>query len=384
VVPDEVLLELFDASPQTLAEVQRRYRLVSIQSQGFQLLGTTLHRMRIPDNRSVADVVRVLAVDPAIAAVQPNYLFALQQNNISSTTLTGSLSSMPEKQAAQYAIPKLRLKEAHNIAKGDGILVAVIDSGIDSSHPELASSIAGAFDTLKPPFKPHAHGTAIAGLICSHVELMGTGPAVRILAIRAFEPGDNSSKATTFNLLRSLEWAAASNAKIINMSFAGSVDPSIRRSLEALHKRDIILVAAAGNAGPLSPPLYPASDAKVIAVTATDAEDKLFRQANRGPHIAVAAPGADLLTASPAGGYQLVTGTSFAAAEVSGIIALMLQHRPNLTPNMVRQLLMATAKDLGPTGRDDLFGAGLVDAYRAVTEPLPRPLSASTPGAGSQ
>ena len=90
-------------------------------------------------------------------------------------------------------------------------------------------------------------------------------------------------------------------------------------------------MAAAGNAGPKSPPLFPAADPNVIAVTATDVDDKLYQSANRGKHIAVAAPGVDLLLPAPAAGYQMTSGTSFAAAEVSGIVALMLERKPDLS-----------------------------------------------------
>ena len=108
------------------------------------------------------------------------------------------------------------------------------------------------------------------------------------------------------------------------MSFAGATDPAIGRSLQAAYEKGIVLVAAAGNAGAKSPPLYPAADPNVIAVSATDADDKLFEQSNRGRHIAVAAPGAQLLVAIPDGGYEVSSGTSYSAAEVSGIVALML------------------------------------------------------------
>ena len=128
----------------------------------------------------------------------------------------------------------------------------------------------------------------------------------------------------------------------------------------------MVLIAAAGNAGPNSSPLYPAADPAVIAVTATDADDALFSGANRGSHIAVAAPGVAVLVPAPNGGYQFTTGTSVAAAEVSGVAALLIQRNPSLTPNAVRRILMSTAKDLGPKGRDRDFGAGLVDALQAV------------------
>jgi len=203
-------------------------------------------------------------------------------------------------------------------------------------------------------------------LIAAHGRLMGAAPDARILAVRAFNPEGTSAEGTTFNILKGLDWSAAHGARIINMSFAGPSDPAIHRSLEAAHKKGIVLVAAAGNAGPKSPPLYPAADPDVIAVTATDAEDKLFGQSNRGSYIAIAAPGAQIMIAIPDAGYTVESGTSFSAAEISGIVALMLQHNGKLSPDRVHAILLATAKDLGPKGRDTLFGAGLADAYGAV------------------
>jgi subtilisin family serine protease len=135
----------------------------------------------------------------------------------------------------------------------------------------------------------------------------------------------------------------------------------------------VVLVAAAGNAGPKSPPLYPAADPNVIAVTATDAEDKLLRAANRGRHIALAAPGVDILAPAPHARYQTTSGTSIAAAHVSGLAALLLERKPDLTPDAIRKILLSTAADLGAKGRDDQFGAGLADAYRALMSLQGRP-----------
>jgi subtilisin family serine protease len=254
--------------------------------------------------------------------------------------------------------------------------VAVIDSGIDGNHPELAGSIAGTFNALSAPAAPHQHGTAIASLIAAHGKLMGSAPDAKILAARAFDPKAAGSECTTFNILKSLDWAAAQGARVINMSFAGPDDPAIHRSLEAARKKGIVLVAAAGNAGAKSPPLYPAADPNVIAVSATDADDKLFEQSNRGRYITVAAPGAQILVAIPDNGYEMSSGTSYSAAEVSGIVALMLQRKPDLTPDKVKAILRATAKDLGPKGPDAMYGAGLADAYGAITSEVP-PLAAA-------
>jgi subtilisin family serine protease len=246
------------------------------------------------------------------------------------------------------------------------VLVAVIDSGIDAAHPDLAGVVTGFFDALDSDEKPHTHGTAIAGAIAAQARLLGVAPAARILAIRAFSMSGNTAEATTFAILRSIDHAAGQGARIINMSFAGPGDPGLSRQLAAARARGIVLIAAAGNAGPKSPPLYPAADPNVIAVSATDPEDKLFEASNRGRHVAIAAPGVDILLPAPEANYQVISGTSFAAAHVSGIAALLLEKKPDLGHDGVRKILLSSAKDLGPRGKDDQFGAGLADAYQAI------------------
>jgi hypothetical protein len=369
-VPDEVIIEIPNSvSVQQIDALQRRHRLTRIETQTFQLTATTLYRWRIPDRRSVAAVVRGLEADRVVASAQPNYLFTLQQTE---ATRGGD--------PAQYELAKLHLPQAHALAKGDNVLVAVIDSGVDASHPELVGSVADSFDALSKPVIPHQHGTAIAGLIAAHSKLMGSAPDAKILAVRAFDPKAAGAEGTTFNILKGIDWAASHGARVINMSFAGPADPAIHRSLEAAHKKGIVLIAAAGNAGAKSPPLYPAADPNVIAVSATDANDKLFEQSNRGRHIAIAAPGAQILVAIPDNGYEVSSGTSYSAAEVSGIVALMLQRKTDLTPDKVRAILRATARDLGPKGPDVMFGAGLADAYGAVTaESVPVATAPSRP-----
>jgi hypothetical protein len=356
-VPDEVVIEVPNSvSQQQIDALQRRHRLTRIESQRLALTGTTMFRWRIPDRRSVPAVIRALEADRVVASAQPNYLYTLQED-------AAKPDAVPEGDAAQYELAKLHLPQAHALAKGDGITIAVIDSGIDATHPELAGSVTGALDVVAPSAPLNKHGTAIAGLIAAHGKLMGAAPNARILNVRTFGAAGTGN---TFNILRALDWATASGARIINMSFAGPADPMIQRGLEAASKKGIILVAAAGNAGETSPPLYPAAYPNVIAVSGTDADDKIFVQSNRGRHIAIAAPGADIFVAIPGGGYEVSSGTSYSAAEVSGIIALMLERKPNLTPEGARSILAATAKDIGPKGRDVLFGAGLADAYGAL------------------
>jgi subtilisin family serine protease len=253
------------------------------------------------------------------------------------------------------------LAEAHQLAEGDHVLVAVIDSGVDGTHPELAGSLAGAFDATGRGTSPQSHGTAVAGLIVAHARLTGSAPKARILAVHAFDTADGGAQGTTFSILKGLDWAAAKGARVINMSFAGPPDPAMHRSLESAFDNAIVLIAAAGNAGPNSAPLYPGADTNVIAVTATDAADRIFAASNRGNYVGLAAPGVDVLLAAPDNAYEIASGTSFSAAEISGIAALMLERRPDLAPGTVRAVLLATARALGGPA-----GPKLADAYQAL------------------
>ena len=338
-------------------ELARRHGLARLQSQNFPLVGATIGLFRITDRRSIETVSRELATEASVRSVQPNFRYLLQDQKTAAT----------EGDPAQYALAKLRLPEAHRLAHGTNVTIAVIDSGIDTKHPELANAIADSFDALGSKEGPHVHGTGVAGAIVAHARLMGSAPAARILAIRAFGTAPNGAESTTFVVLKALDYAAAHGAQIVNMSFAGPKDPLIERGIAAATAKGIVMVAASGNAGPKSPPLYPAANANVIAVSATDAQDKLFAASNRGSYIAVAAPGVDIFLPAPDEKYQMTSGTSFSAAYVSGLAALMLERNPALKPDEVRAILMETARDLGTPGRDDLFGAGEADAYAAVS-----------------
>nr|WP_249779314.1 S8 family serine peptidase [Bradyrhizobium sediminis] len=357
-VPGEFVAEidgsLSDAQADALA---RRYGLVRIESQNFPLIGATIGLFRITDRRPVETVRRAFAGAAGVRSVQLNFRFLLQDQK---TISTGG-------DPAQYALAKLRLPQAHALASGANVTIAVIDSGIDERHPELLNAVADNFDALGSKEGPHVHGTGIAGAIVSHARLMGSAPQARILGIRAFGVAQNGAESTTFVILKALNYAALHGAQIINMSFAGPKDPLIERGINATAARDIVMVAASGNAGPKSPPLFPAANGNVIAVSATDAQDKLFAASNRGSHIAVAAPGVDIFLPAPDEKYQMTSGTSFSAAYVSGLVALMLERNPALKPGEVRAILIRTARDLGSPGRDDQFGAGEADAFAAVS-----------------
>jgi hypothetical protein len=359
-VPNEVITAFAPgATPQAINQVARRYELTQLDSQSFPLLGTSLYRWRLGGGRTVANTVRALGGERIVASVQPNYVFTLQEE-------TAKIAAGLHGDAAQYVLAKLQSEQAQQIATGKDVLVAVIDSEVDAKHPDLDGTIVKSFDALGGSEKPHAHGTSIAGAIAAHGKLLGIAPGAQVLAVHAFDDSPGAAHGSSFAIYKSLQWAADNDARVVNMSFAGPADPTLQRMLAAAYDKGIVLIAAAGNAGPKSDPLYPAADPNVIAVTATDSDDHLFPMANRGRHIAVAAPGVDIFALAPGDEYVFTTGTSIAAAHVSGIVALLLEHKPSLKPGDVRAALTATAQPLGPPRPDSDFGAGLVSAYRAV------------------
>ena len=206
----------------------------------------------------------------------------------------------------------------------------------------------------------------MAGAIASHKRLLGIAPNARILGVRAFGVNTGGAQGTSMNIVKGLQWAVDQGAKVINMSFAGPKDPILQQAMQRLTDQGIILIAAAGNAGPKSPPLFPGADPNVIAVSATDVDNKTYKNANRGKYVAIAAPGVDILVPAPEGGYQLTTGTSVAAAHISGVVALMLERNKELKPAEVRSILTATAKNIGGVKTD--VGAGLVDPAAGAGE----------------
>ncbi|MBO0758691.1 MAG: S8 family serine peptidase, partial [Bradyrhizobiaceae bacterium] len=329
-----------NVSPQAVEAAARRLGLSTVDSENLSLTGGTLVHFHVHNGRPVPDVIRELEAEK-LGIAQPNYVFTLQQStNLAALTTQGPPS--------QYVVGKLRLPEVHRIAIGGNVLVAVIDSEIDARHPDIAGAVVGEFNALGKQESPHAHGTGMAGAIAAHRVLMGVAPGAHILAIHAFSPETTAAEATSDHILRGIEWAIKKGARVINMSFAGPDDPLLHVALEKAREKGVILIAAAGNGGPESPPLYPGADPNVIAVTATDEHDAIFAQANQGPYVAIAAPGVNVLEPAPSGGYQIVTGTSVAAAHVSGVAALLLERNPNISVDALRNILQSTAKHVAP------------------------------------
>jgi subtilisin family serine protease len=326
--------------------------LTILESQTLTLLNNNLYLVRAENRQSASRAMLALQSNRLILGAQSNYRYRIAQET----------TGLGHQELSQYALDKLRLAEVHDLTKGTGISIAIIDTDADIAGPEFDGSIVERFDAVGAGQKPHPHGTGVAGVIAAHHSLTGIAPEAKLFLAVAFE--SVKAEGTTFRIVKGFDWAIARGARIINMSFASERDPLLEIVLKAAHDKGVILVAAAGNSGPKSAPLYPGADPKVIAATAVDQNDALFAGANRGRYVAVAAPGVDVLVPAPEGTYQLTTGTSVASAEISGIIALLLQRNPKLTPEDIRKILKGTARSLGPA---EQFGAGLVQPVKAIS-----------------
>ncbi|EJW10096.1 peptidase S8 and S53, subtilisin, kexin, sedolisin [Rhodovulum sp. PH10] len=384
-VANEILLQI--PASVTRAQVEAIAKNLGVEigaTDPLALTGRTLYRFRMADGQDIRTLIRGLEANRIVSSAQPNYVFQLAQGSAATApATTPDLAELASRglgltgDPGQYVVQKLHLGEVHRLARGVNVPVAVIDSEIDTRHPDLSGVVTERYDPTGLPSAPHLHGTGMAGAIASHVRLLGVAPGVRILAVRAFGEGA-TPEATSTRVLQGLDWAIAHGARVINMSFAGPRDLMTERVMAAAVEKGIVLVAAAGNAGPKSPPLYPAADPNVIAVTATDDTDAPFRLGNRGAYIDVAAPGVDVLVPSAGGSYQLTTGTSVASAHVSGVAALLIEAKPGIKPAEVRDILRRTATPLGPR-TDTQTGAGLVDPEKAL-ESI-RPATAGPAGA---
>lgn len=341
-VPDEVLVTV-EGDAAVAADIASAFGLEIRSQRTSILLGSTVVRYGIPDGRPVGMVLAQLAGDGRTTRRVPNSVYTLQQAS----------------GVAGYAFQRIALSP--DSASGENVRVGVIDTAIDETHPAIRDAIAGEFDAMPDiEVTTRDHATSVAGLIAGTGEFRGMAPGAKIYHARAFEGGRSNMDV----ILAALDWAAEQDVRILNMSFVGPKNDLLQEACDAARARDIVLVAAAGNNGPKAPFGYPAAYPGVIAVTATDDKDALMPQANRGAYIFVSAPGVNVLAPS-GGGTDLVTGTSFAAAVVSGAIANLIRAAPDRSVDWIEAALSTTAKDLGEAGRDSDFGYGLIDATAA-------------------
>lgn len=357
---NEVLLLIRGEDPDTTAaNIENDAQLVLQDSISLTLLdGARIFRFSIPDDRTVDAVLAQLAGTPDVQFLVENTLYSLSGE-------AGGRASYVQ----QYALPKMRIPDTQRLVKGDGITVAVIDSAVDFSHPVLQNANIVRLDTLNQGIAdPHEHGTAIAGIIAASGNMIGIAPKARIIAVRAFasEHLGEAPVTSVYALVDAIDKAFVEGARIFNMSFAGAENALFIEMIDDAYEQGAVFVAAAGNEGPDAPPAYPAAHDKVIAITATDEADHVFEGANRGGYVLAAAPGVEIFAPVAGDGFDFLSGTSFAAAHVTGIIALLMERNPDMSAENVRRVLVEAAHDLGPDGHDRDYGAGLADAYDAL------------------
>jgi subtilisin family serine protease len=366
--PRELLVEVAGGTSSEVKEALARDYRAEINELGtVELAGVRIWHLTFGPAGNLHETLTALLQDRRVLTAQPNYIY---------TPVQGP----PEKKGV---LPGNGVTQAPPAGKqqptGAGVKLAIIDTCVEGNHDELKGSIASSFNAAGPASrncKPENHGTAVASLIAGHGKLHGTAERAEILSAQAFSftSEENEVVATSREIALSMDWAAQTGAQVMNLSFAGPADPLIERVVAAAYRKNIGLIAAAGNAGPASPPLYPAAYPEVIAVTATNGKLELYSAANRGKYISVSARGVDVLAAHVDNGYGIESGTSFAAAEVSGVVAALLELRPNAGPEEIRAALQNTAAAVPGAGKDEA-GAGVVNPQAAlafVETSLPR------------
>ncbi|MDN7244579.1 S8 family serine peptidase [Planococcus shenhongbingii] len=314
--------------------------------------------LEVPENQSVDAFIDDLEKHEDIQSVEPDYRVEL------SYTLND-----PSFNNLQYHHQKMETKLAWDKTRGSAdVIVAVIDDGIDISHPELKTQILNPFDTVKESSSvaAGAHGTHVAGIIGASINngLGGAGiaPAAKIMPINVF----NGNFAYTSEIIEGIYRAVEQGADIINLSLGGyAYSSAFNEAIQAAHKKGVVIIAAAGNER-IEKPYYPASYANVISVASSTSLDKASDFSNFGKNIDITAPGTAIYSTLPKGAYGLMSGTSMATPMVSGVAALIKASEPALNNIEIENRLYNSADDLGVTGKDPVYGHGRVNARKAL------------------
>ncbi|GGK01171.1 S8 family serine peptidase [Luteimonas terricola] len=249
--------------------------------------------------------------------------------------------------------------------------IGLVDSGVDGGHPALAGVELHVWGCDGGP-RPDRHGTAVASLLVGDTGDGTVAPAPATLFAADIYCGQPVGGTVT-SLAEAMAWLAREQVGVINLSLVGPHNRLLERVVQAMHRRGHVLVAAVGNDGPAAPPLFPAAYPEVIGVTAVDARMRVLAEAGRGPQVDFAAPGADLRVAVPAGGWDRVRGTSFAAPIVARLAAQLVPAPSGEGNEAVRNALAAQARNLGGPGRDNTFGHGLLGTAPGFVEADPPP-----------
>ncbi len=286
--------------------------------------------------------------------------------------------SIPEGYVS-YGLSLIGAQTMWDRTKGENVVVAVIDTGIDYRHPELKDRVMGGkdFTGSKDFIDDNGHGTHVAGIIAaSGQKISGVAPKANLLAVKVL---DKDGGGRDEDVADGIAWAVENGAEIISMSF-GSADPSpaVRQAVRFAYKKGAVLIAAAGNEGDENIDSdtvdYPAKYQETIAVAAVDAKKIVAPFSSKGPEVDVAGPGVDIYSTYLKGKYAYLSGTSMATPHISGAAALILSdckrvmgHK--MTPQEVKNYLIMHTEDLGPKGKDNAYGYGLFTFNYGATLP---------------
>lgn len=317
---------------------------------------------------------------PAIAATVPEAALAALQRDPRVTVIEPDVKIYVLSYAAEldntWGVKRIGAGTVHTSGNlGTAIKVAVIDTGIDYTHPELSPNYKGGYDFVNNDSDPrddHGHGTHVAGTVAARRDgtgVVGVAPEAHLYALKVLGADGSGSFSS---VIAALEWCVNNGLQITNNSYGSSQDPGTltKAAFDNAYAAGILHVAAAGNSG--NPAGrgdnvgYPARYETVIAVAATNQDDARASFSSTGPAVELAAPGVSINSTKLGGGYTTMSGTSMASPHVAGAAALVWKAYPTWTNDQVRQQLQKTADDLGPTGRDTHYGYGLVDAVEAT------------------
>jgi subtilisin family serine protease len=297
-----------------------------------------------------------LAADARVESSQPEFIY----------------QTTSKQEQLFYGRKLIRADVLPQTATGKGVRIALIDTGVDVARSELRSKILESVDMTGKGFTADVHGTMLAGIIAAdRASGIGVAPSVELLAIKSCQaqrPQRIEGTCWSSTLTRGIDFANTKAARAINLSVGGPQDKLVTRLVNEAVKRNIVVVAAAGNDGQKGQPRYPAALDNVLAVTAVDADRQLYRDATRGKFVDVSAPGVEIVSLGPGTRLPISSGTSFAAAYVTGTIALLLEQRGSFTPMELQTALEKAARDLGTPGKDEEFGSGLVDICQTMEQ----------------
>lgn len=335
-----------------------RKDVAAIVKQGFAVksievmngLGAVLARLEAPESFSLPETSRAVRAETPSARVDYNHLY-----------YPGAETPVLDEGPDEGDVPSMLMPMDGDV-RGAGARIGVIDTEIDVSHPAFRGVrlIARNFVPYDEA-RPADHGTAVASIIAGEDEgFSGLAPRAEIIAASVFFAGASGRpSATTESLVRALDWMSETGTPIVSMSLAGPPNAVLEEAITRAAERGVIVVAAAGNEGPMARPMYPAAYEGAVAVTAVSRDKMIWRLANRGDYIDLAAPGVLVRHARSGGGYAASSGTSMAAPFVAAALAELRRGDARSAEEAFR-LLMENAEDLGDPGRDSIYGAGLI------------------------